>query len=80
MTVQNPQIIIDEANAVLKATNLLTPEQVSNYLQITLRQLQNYRRHAPGQVPRLAAVRLGQRTVRYRLTDVVRFVEEGYNG
>lgn len=49
-----------------ESSPLLTAEQVSQYLQISPRTLEKMR--ADGSGPKF--VRLGHKTVRYRLTDV----------
>ena len=61
-----------EANGLLNGERLLAPEQVMERLTITRRQLQELHR---GEHPRglyLPAYRLGKKTIRYRLSDVLR--------
>jgi hypothetical protein len=64
--------VYQETNAVLNGETLLTPEQVMARLGITKRQLQTIHR---GENPKglyLPAYRLGKKTIRYRLKDVLR--------
>ena len=60
-----------EAEAILSGEKLLAPEQVMARFGITRRQLQELHR---GENPRglfLPAYRLGLKTIRYRLKDVL---------
>ena len=61
-----------ERESVLNGEKLLAPEQVMERLTITRRQLQELHR---GEHPRglfLPAFKLGKKTIRYRLQDVLR--------
>ena len=62
----------EEAGHLASGEKLLAPEQVMERLTITRRQLQELHR---GENPRglyLPAYRLGKKTIRYRLADVLR--------
>ncbi len=61
-----------EAENITRGERLLAPEQVMERLTITKRQLQELHR---GEHPKglyLPAYRLGKKTIRYRLSDVLR--------
>jgi hypothetical protein len=61
-----------EAENIAKGERLLAPEQVMERLGLTRRQLQELHR---GENPKglyLPAYRLGKKTIRYRLSDVLR--------
>ena len=69
-----------ETDSLTSGEKLLAPEQVMQRLTITRRQLQTL--HG-GTHPRglyLPAYRLGKKTVRYRLTDVLRLEYEALHG
>lgn len=62
----------EESEKILNGERLLAPEQVMKRLTITRRQLQELHR---GENPKglfLPAYRLGKKTIRYRLIDVLR--------
>ena len=74
MTVRNQDFkryCREEADALLDGERLLTPDQVMTRLNITRRQLQELHR---GENPWLALppVRLGKKTIRYRLKDILK--------
>lgn len=77
MTASHPQPSLkdysrEETEAILSGERLLAPEQVMERLGITRRQLQEMHR---GENPRglyLPAYRLGRKTIRYRLADVLK--------
>lgn len=69
----------EEGNALLDGERLLAPEQVMARLGITKRQLNELHR---GENPRglyLPAYRLGKKTIRYRLKDVLTLEWEAMN-
>ena len=69
-----------ESPNLLSGEKLLAPEQVMARLGITRQQLHKIHR---GEHPRglyLPAYKLGQRTIRYRLTDVLRLEWEALHG
>ena len=75
------RFIVEQTTAILnKAQNLLTPEEVMAHLRVTQDQLRKWRTSTSGKKPRLPAVRLGHRTVRYRLADVIHLERAGYGG
>ena len=62
----------EEKEKVLNGERLMAPEQVMERLTITRRQLQELHR---GEHPKglyLPAFKLGKKTIRYRLNDVLR--------
>jgi hypothetical protein len=66
------QYAAEEIGKIANGEKLLAPEQVMERLTITRRQLQTLHR---GTHPRglfLPACRLGKKTIRYRLQDVLR--------
>ena len=69
-----------ETDSLTSGEKLLAPEQVMQRLTITRRQLHSL--HG-GTHPRglfLPAYRLGKKTIRYRLTDVLRLEYEALHG
>lgn len=52
--------------------NLLTPQQASNYLHVSVCTLAKYRRDGVGPT----YIKLGYRCVRYRLDDLKNYVEQ----
>jgi len=73
------EYVQQETEAILSGEKLLAPEQVMERLGITRRQLQQLHR---GENPRglyLPAYRLGKKTIRYRLKDVLRLEWESLN-
>lgn len=69
----------EEADRLTSGERLLAPEQVMERLTITRRQLQELHRgeHSAGLF--LPAYRLGKKTIRYRLRDVLRLEWESLN-
>ena len=61
-----------ETDAILNGERLLAPEQVMARLGITKRQLQTFHRGENPNGLYLPAYRLGKKTIRYRLKDVLR--------
>lgn len=66
------EYVREEAEAVLKGEKLLAPEQVMERLRITRRQLQQLHRGENGKGLYLPAYRIGKKTIRYRLKDVLK--------
>ena len=62
----------EESEKLLSGERLLAPEQVMERLTITRRQLQELHRGEHPNGLYLPAYRLGKKTIRYRLTDVLR--------
>jgi hypothetical protein len=70
----------EESEKILNGERLLAPEQVMDRLTITRRQLQELHR---GENPKglfLPAYRLGSKTIRYRLADVLRVEWQALQG
>ena len=70
----------EESGKLLSGERLLAPEQVMERLTITRRQLQELHR---GENPKglfLPAYRLGKKTIRYRLADVLRVEWQAMQG
>ena len=61
----------EEANAISAGQRLLAPEQVMERLGISWKQLKNLHSGYNRQGLRLPYVKLGSKTIRYRLRDVV---------
>jgi hypothetical protein len=61
-----------ETERLLQGERLLAPEQVMERLVITRRQLQELHRGENPQGLFLPPYRLGKKTIRYRLSDVLR--------
>ena len=61
----------EEKESVLNGEKLLAPEQVMERLTITRRQLQELHRGEPPKGLYLPAFKLGKKTIRYRLNDVL---------
>ena len=62
----------EEAGPITSGEKLLAPEQVMERLTITRRQLQELHRGENSRGLYLPAFRLGKKTIRYRLADVLR--------
>ncbi len=56
----------------MNTQNLLTANEVAEFLQISPRTLASWRANNPNDLP---FIRLGNRTIRYRLEDVDDFLE-----
>ena len=56
----------------MKTQNLLTANEVAEILQISPRTLASWRANNPNDLP---FIRLGNRTIRYRLEDLDDFIE-----
>jgi len=56
----------------MNTQNLLTANEVAEFLQISPRTLASWRANNPNYLP---FIRLGNRTIRYRLEDVDDFLE-----
>jgi hypothetical protein len=61
----------EETTSILNGERLLAPEQVMERLTITRRQLQELHRGEHPHGLYLPAYRLGKKTIRYRLKDVL---------
>ena len=61
----------EETTSILNGERLLAPEQVMERLTITRRQLQELHRGEHPNGLYLPAYRLGKKTIRYRLKDVL---------
>ena len=64
--------IQQETDAILQGEKLLAPEQVMERLGITRRQLMALHRGENSHGLYLPVIRLGKKTIRYRLVDVLR--------
>ena len=62
----------EETEKILKGERLLAPEQVMERLTITRKQLQALHRGVHPRGLFLPAYKLGKKTIRYRLADVLR--------
>ena len=70
----------EESGKLLSGERLLAPEQVMERLTITRRQLQELHRGANPKGLFLPAYRLGSKTIRYRLADVLRVEWQAMQG
>ena len=69
-----------ETDSLTSGEKLLAPEQVMQRLTITRRQLQSLHGGTHPHGLFLPAYRLGKKTIRYRLTDVLRLEYEALHG
>ena len=70
----------EETGKLLSGERLLAPEQVMERLTITRRQLQELHRGENPQGLFLPAYRLGKKTIRYRMADVLRVEWQAMQG
>ena len=56
----------------MNTQSLLTADEVAEFLKVSPRTLASWRAHNPDDLP---FIRLGNRTIRYRLEDVEEFIE-----
>ena len=70
----------EEVGAVLRGDRLLAPEQIMERWGISRRELYKFHRGEHGSGVLLPALKLGKKTIRYRLRDVLRVEHEIFVG